>query len=349
MKILLHRTARGIPGLIFVIGLLWGCARPHSDQLQRSSQTKVLMGTYVTVDVCYPREDARVLLETYNEVWARVHDLQEIMSLYEPRSEISRINGSYPDAVPVGHELYQVLDSSIRISELTRGAFDITVFPLVHLWRESGRAKRIPSKMEISQAQDRTGMRFIELLEDQRVRLLKPGMSLDLGGIAKGYAVDEAARVLRSRGFKDFFIDAGGDLYLGGQSCQGTPWRIGIRNPARKDQIIDIVEVRNQAVTTSGSYEQYVEIGGRNYSHIIDPRTGFPQEGVVSATVIAPITYEADALATALCVLSQQEGIELIESMGESYAALLIVSDSRVDHLKLVPSLKYQEHRLPKF
>ncbi|MFA5259914.1 MAG: FAD:protein FMN transferase [Candidatus Omnitrophota bacterium] len=335
--------------LIFVIGLVWGCVRPQPGQIQRASQTKVLMGTYVTVDICYPREGTTALLNAYDEVWARLKEVQGVTSIYDPQSEISRLNGSYPDAVSVGHDLYQVLESSTRFSELTQGTFDVTIFPLFQLWREAGREGRLPTKVEISKAKDRVGMRFVELLEDQQVRLLKPEMALDLGGIAKGYAVDEAARVLRSKGFNDFFIDAGGDIYVGGQSCNGMPWRIGIRNPAQKDQIIDIVEVRNQAVTTSGSYEQYVEIDGQTYSHIIDPRTGFPQKGIVSATVIAPITYEADALATALCILAEKEGIELVESMGESYAALLIVSDPRIDNLKLIPSLKYQEYRLPKF
>ncbi|HOY10835.1 MAG TPA: FAD:protein FMN transferase, partial [Candidatus Omnitrophota bacterium] len=298
--------------LSLIFSFIGGCSRLDPAQLRRASQTKVLMGTYVSVDVCYERGKAAALSDAYDEVWARLKEVEGGMSIYDPQSEISQLNRSYPDAVPVGHDLYYVLESSTRLSELTRGAFDITVSPLVHLWRDSAQEKRIPTKAQIALAKDGVGMPYIELLEDQRARLLKSGMSLDLGGIAKGYAVDEAARVLRSKGFQDFFIDAGGDLYVGGRSCKGTPWRIGVRNPAQRDQIIDVVEVRNQAVTTSGNYEQYFEIDGQSYSHIIDPRTGVPQKGIVSATVIAPITSEADALATALCVLAEQEGIELI-------------------------------------
>ena len=338
-------------GMLMFIAVLMtgGCSRPVVSQPQRASQTKVLMGTYVTVDVCYRPVDEPALLSAYDDVWGRLRDVQAVMNNYDPRSEISRLSGSYPDPVSVGHDLYQVLESAVRLTELTQGGFDVTVSPLIHLWREKGAEGQLPSKVEISKAMDTVGSRFIQLLEGQQVRLLKPGISLDLGGIAKGYAVDEAARVLRSKGFQDFFIDAGGDIYVGGQSCNGRPWRIGIRNPAQKEQIIDIVEVRNQAVTTSGDYEQYVEINGQTYSHIIDPRTGYPQKGIVSATVIAPITHEADALATALCVLPAQEGIKLIESMGDPYAALLIVSEPQIDKLKLIPSLKYQEYRLPKF
>ncbi|HQO58362.1 MAG TPA: FAD:protein FMN transferase [Candidatus Omnitrophota bacterium] len=334
--------------LSLVLGFIGGCARVGPVQPRRATQTKVLMGTYVTVDVCYERAEAVALSNAYHDVWARLEEVAGGMSIYDPQSEISKLNHSYPDAVSVGHDLYYILESSIRLSELTQGAFDITVSPLVHLWRDAAKEERVPSKAQIALAKDSVGVPSFELLEDQRARLLKPGTSLDLGGIAKGYAVDEAARVLRSKGFKDFFIDAGGDLYVGGQSCKGTPWRIGIRNPARKDQIIDIVEVRNQAVTTSGHYEQYFEIDGQSYSHIIDPRTGVPQKGVVSATVIAPIASEADALATALCVLTEKEGLELIEALGESYAALLIVPDPRLDNLKLMASLKYQAYRLPK-
>ena len=335
--------------LILVPALLWGCVPPSASQPQRASQTKILMGTYVTVDVCHQREDEPALLDAYDDVWARLKYVQGTMNVYDPQSEISSLNRSYPKPVSVGHDLYQVLEFAEQLSELTRGSFDVSVSPLIHLWREAGRTKRLPSKVAISQAMDRVGMRFVQLSEGQQARFLKPEMALDLGGIAKGYAVDEAARVLRSKGFKDFFIDAGGDIYVGGQNCKGKPWRIGIRNPAQKDQIIDIVEVRNQAVTTSGDYEQYVEIDGQTYSHIIDPRTGYPQKGILSATVIAPIAHEADALSTALCVLPEKEGIELMESLGESYAALLIVWEDRSDNLKLIPSLKYQQYRIPKF
>ena len=155
--------------------------------------------------------------------------------------------------------------------------------------------------------------------------------SYAIAGIAKGYAIDEAARIFRQYGVENFYIDAGGDVYAGGVNCSGEKWRIGLRHPSGDDELLDIIHVSNQAVTTSGNYAQFYEIEGRLYSHIIDPRTGFPQEYVTSATVIAPTAETADALSTALCVLTPREGIELILSQDNrhegDYAALIITTD----------------------
>ena len=137
---------------------------------------------------------------------------------------------------------------------------------------------------------------------DNRIALGHPEARVALGAIAKGYAVDEAARILRENGVERFLVDAGGDVYVGGRNCEGNLWRIGIKDPRQPSRLIDVVEVTDMAVVTSGDYEQYYEIGGRRFSHIISPRTGYPQRDAASATVLAPSAQMADALATALAV-----------------------------------------------
>ena len=168
-----------------------------------------------------------------------------------------------------------------------------------------------------------------------------------MGGIAKGYAVDEAARVFREKGIDSFFIDAGGDVYAGGRNCVGKPWRIGIRDPRDSKNIIDVVEVIDGAVATSGDYEQYYEIRNQRWSHIIDPSSGYPQKEVISATVIAPSAMRADALATALCVLGVRLGTDHIDELGKKYASLMII-DKRTDGIKKISSHEYNNYRYKK-
>ena len=196
--------------------------------------------------------------------------------------------------------------------------------PLVSLWRNAQKSGALPTSKEILNAKASVGMNNIKLMPENMVEMLNPNTKIDLGGIAKGYAIDEIARVLRNHGFEDFFIDAGGDLYAGGNSCKGRPWKIGVRDPRDKSKIVDAISVSNAAVVTSGDYERFFEIDGRKWSHIINPVSGYPQKGVASATVIAPNATMADALATSLCVLMPEKGTSLIESLGKGYASFVM-------------------------
>ncbi len=332
--------------LLILLCLWGGCSPEAPDKGSKHSQTRVVLGTYVTVDVCSSKTEEQRLSETYPAVWTRLEQVESMMNYFDPESELSRINVSYPDTISVHPEIYRLLKLSLKFSELTHGSFDITVVPLIQLWKDAAQKGDVPGPGDIEQARRHVGTHYISLSDDQQVRLLSPDVKLDLAGIAKGYAVDEIARILRAGGFRNFFVDAGGDIYVGGQSCPGRPWRIGIRDPQKKDGIVDIVELTNRAVTTSGGYEQYVEIKGRPYSHIIDPRTGYPQNKIISATVIAPTAQEADALSTALCILPKEEGLELIDSLGDGFAGLLILPRQEGGRMTLVPSRRYGPYRL---
>jgi len=285
----------------------------------------MLMGTIVHIDVCQDVQDTQEGSAAYKASWERLEDIAWRMNVLDERSDVARINNSSGDPVLVGADTYTVLKHSQEYSRVTKGTFDITVWPLIDLWKQSAKSNTFPTNEQIQKARRAVGADNIQLLPNNFVKRNNPGTRIDLGGIAKGYAIDEVARIFREHGISSFFIDAGGDILVGGQNCSGKPWRVGIRDPRDKSTIIDIVEVIDGAVATSGNYEQYFTIGNERWSHIIDPHSGFPQRNVISSTVIAPTAMEADALATALCVLGGQPGTALINALTEKHASMIMV------------------------
>jgi thiamine biosynthesis lipoprotein len=287
-------------------------------------ESRSLMGTFVRLQICSSGLTEPKIKQKLKPVWDRLRQIEAEMSAYRAQSAVSRINRSYPDAVAVSAGLYRLLQESVRLSQATQGAFDVTVKPLIDLWDQKARAGQVPSQKEIQKVRTSVGMDQLILKNGRKVRLAHPGTAIDLGAIAKGFAVDEAACILKKQGFDHFYIDAGGDLYLSGFSCRDRAWRIGVRDPRDKTKVMEVLHITDSAITTSGDYEQFYTIAGKRYSHIIDPKTGHPEETVVSATVIAPHAIEADALSTALCVLEPKEGIRLVNALGKGYAALMV-------------------------
>lgn len=304
--------------------VIFGCACRENLRAEKYSETRMLMGTVVHLDACRGEQDTHTMESAYKDVWERLEDIAWRMNVFDGRSDVAKINNSNLEPVSIGADTYQVLKASIYFSRATGGAFDVTVWPLIKLWRDGEKNNVLPSREGIKAVQTAVGPANIQLLANNRVKLLNGETKIDLGGIAKGYAIDEAARIFREHGIMNFFVDAGGDIYAGGRNCSGRPWRVGIRDPRDPSGIIDVVGVVDGAVTTSGNYEQYYEIQNERWSHIMNPVTGYPQRGVISATVIAPGAMEADALATALCVLGRGAGTKLIDALGEHHASLVI-------------------------
>jgi len=309
--------------IIFCMGVFFYARKPKKLIF---SQTRLTMGTFMKMDTCLETDDESKIAEVYRKAWERIDAISSNMSAFKREGDVSKINNSGITSVQVKEDTYFLLEESSRYTAMTQGAFDITVLPLIKLWKSAREMGRIPDKEKINEVKEFVGMPNVELLKDNSVRIRKDGAKIDLGGIAKGYAIDETVRILKENGFDDFFIDAGGDIYVGGQSCRKRPWRVGVRDPLNRERIIDVVELRDAAITTSGNYEQFYEIEGKNFSHIMDPRTGYPQEGIISATVIAPSAKEADALSTALCVLGVSEGLALIDSLKKKFGGLIIES-----------------------
>lgn len=202
----------------------------------------------------------------------------------------------------------------MEVSRLSEGAFDVTVLPLMHLWGFMKKEGRIPTQGELLEVLPQVNYRYLLLnRSDYSVAFRSSGVGIDFGGIAKGYAVDRALSVMLDQRVEGALIKAGGDLCSIGSKEGGLPWVIGIQHPRDKDRIIAALETTGGAVATSGDYERYFIVDGKRYSHIIDPRTGHPAEGVSSATILAPTAMEADALSTAAYTLGVGKGIAFIE------------------------------------
>ena len=281
-------------------------------------------------------------------VWSRIDHLNSLMSDYDSASELMRLcRDSGPrKPIAVSPELFRVLSKSVEVSELSDGAFDVSVGPLIKLWRRTRRQKELPDPKLLTEARELVGWRNIKLRktgtlarptsENKRtdgqecpssgtVELLKPGMKLDLGGIAVGYAADEAIGVLKQHGITRAMIDGSGDIVVSDPPPGATGWRIGIASLREPDAApTEFATLANCSISTSGDAYQFVEVGGRRYSHIVDPKTGLGLTERCSVTIIAPDGITADALATAVSVLGPERGWKLIES--QPHAAALIVT-----------------------
>jgi len=312
--------AAGLLATVF----LAGCFFSPAPQLERYREVKSLMGTIVQVDVCHPPQDTVQREAAYAAVWERLEDISWRMNVFDERSDVAKINRSHRRPVRVGADTVYVISRARYFSQLTQGVFDITVWPLIDLWKQAAADGRLPAQDTIVRTRQAVGVDKIIIRDDGLVETTDPRTQVDLGGIAKGYAIDEAARLLREHGYTQFFIDAGGDNYVGGRNCQGRLWRIGIRDPLDRSRIIDVVELQDAAVATSGDYAQFFEINGKHWSHIINPITGYPQERIVSASVIAPDATSADALATASTILDPQQSQALVDSLGEQYGSFVV-------------------------
>jgi FAD:protein FMN transferase len=268
----------------------------------------------------------RIVLYAVNEATARdaaraaferIVALDNCMSDYKPGSELMRLcakAGGEP--VPVSPELFTVLAKAQEVAEKSGGAFDVTVGPVVHLWRLARRTQRLPDTEKLAKARALVGYRNVRLDAATRtVQLLKPGMQLDLGGIAKGYADDEVLALLKQKGIAAALVAAGGDIAVSGAPPDKAGWDIAIVPLDPGDPSPHLV-LHDSAVSTSGDAEQFVEIGGVRYSHIVDPRTGLGLIGHSQVTVVARRGIDSDSLTKVAAVLGPEKGLPLIEGAG---------------------------------
>jgi FAD:protein FMN transferase len=285
--------------------------------MERLEYRQVLMGVPVRILV-YAR-DKEPANAAVHAAFDRIRQLNLIFSDYDEDSEIARLTRNYTpgQAVPVSADLATVLAASLEFSRQSEGAFDVTVGPLVGLWRTSRRTKRLPTPSDLAAAKQRVGYQAVHL--DVKRRLVtfdKPGMRLDFGGIVKGYAADEARAVLRSHGFKQTLVGLSGDLSVGDPPPGEPGWKIGVAGPETAgEEPKDFVWLRNKAVSTAGDAFQFVEIAGKRYSHLIDPKTGLGTTRRVSVTVIAPTGLLSDGLDSAAAILGPEQGIKLLETV----------------------------------
>jgi thiamine biosynthesis lipoprotein len=304
-----------------------GDAGPHrgrsaSDILKPYEYSLPRMGTRFRI-VLYD-SDAQHALGSAMSAFERIEELEDILSDYRDESELNRLClEGYRAPQVVSSELFSVLEESLRISRLSGGAFDVTIGPVVNLWRAARREKRLPDREALKAAQRLVGYENIVLEpQKQTVRLKLPHMRIDLGAIGKGYAGDEALALLRARGIERALIDAGGELVLGAPPPGKRGWMVTLAD-ADGSTAGQSYLLHHVAVATSGDVHQFVEVGGTRYSHIIDPSDGMGVRTSPSVTVIARSGTTADALATALSIMPVADGIRLVESLGETSAAIV--------------------------
>ena len=278
-------------------------------QPQRFEYSEVAMGVRARI-VLYASDEATAQ-QAARAAYDRIAALEDIMSDYRPTSELSRLSAKAGGpAVKVSPELLFILTKSQEFARRSDGAFDVTVGPVVKLWRKARKSGQMPSKDELAAARKLVGWRKLHIgslpnppRSGEGVKLDTPGMQLDLGGIAKGYACDEAIRVLKHRGIASALVEMGGDIVVSNAPPDKEGWQIEIANATERQAILS-----NAAVSSSGDTEQYVEIGGKRYSHIADPRTGLGLTDRIAVTVIAPNGVTSDGLSTAISVLGDKRG-----------------------------------------
>ena len=283
---------------------------------QRFEFSQPHMGTQVRVVVYAP--DATTAWRASRAAFRQIAALDDTMSDYKTGSELMRLcRSAGGPPVRVSRDLFRVLERAQEIAQQTNGAFDVTVGPVVRLWRRARRRVELPDAVELASARKLVSYKYLRLDPEARtVRLLKPGMLLDLGGIAKGYAADTALSVLKRYGISSALVAAGGDIAVGAAPPGEAGWSVGIapldspsQPPAR------FLILQHAGVSTSGDAEQFVEIAGQRYSHIIDPRTGQALNGHSGVTIVAPDATTSDAMATAFSVLGIDEAQELAASL----------------------------------
>lgn len=250
--------------------------------------------------------------------------LNSVFSDYEPNSEISRLSRSGTKGMKVSDDLWTILVAARDIAAATDGAFDFTCGHLSHLWRRALRRGSLPPEDRLEEARQLTDWTKVEFDEPSKtVRLMEPGMLLDLGGIAKGYAADSALRSLKEAGLPQTLVTAGGDLAIGAPPPDQSGWKITLRTFEEEDQD-SVIQTANAGVSTSGDLHQFVEIDGTRYSHIVSPKTGLGLSDRIACTFIAPNATTSDAMATACCVAGPEKMKVWIRHSEGTYKARLV-------------------------
>ena len=292
-------------------------------------ETRTLMDTFCEIS-CYgtSRDEA---IPAIDEAFKEMERIESVFSKFNETGEVSKINKqAFLDKLGVSREVFNLTERSVYYSRISEGAFDITVAPLMDTWDFYRKNKAIPDKEAIEKALEGVGYRNIGLDSvSGSIKFLNKNTKLDFGGIAKGYAVDRAKDILISRGIKDGLINLGGNIFALGNAPGGKNWKTGVLDPRNKGKLLHNFELTNRAISTSGNYERFFEIEGKRYSHIINPVTGVPCQGIISVTVVADSAEEADALSTAIFVMGEEKGLQFAKFI-KNIKVLMLKEEGRL-------------------
>jgi thiamine biosynthesis lipoprotein len=302
---------------VVIVSLLFCFAQliaPVAIRAEWFHDERAIMGTRVGVELW--AEDRASADAHIERVMQEMHRIDELMSTYKPTSQISIVNAEAAlHPVPVDADLFGLLETSLEYSRLTEGAFDITYASVGHLYDFRRGIK--PSDEEIAKALPGVNYRHVILDPEARtVRFAQPGVRIDLGGIAKGWAVDQGIAILGAAGIEQAMINAGGDTRIIGDRF-GKPWMVGIRDPREEGKVIVRIPLEDAALSTSGDYERFFEADGVRYHHIIEPASGRPARAVRSVTVIGPTATRTDGLSKTIFVLGIEKGMQVLDRLGD--------------------------------
>jgi thiamine biosynthesis lipoprotein len=345
-----RQNTRIVIGIIAVTCLIAALRFWPTKPTEADSGHRPVMGTFARVVVVAP--DTNTAKQCIKAAFAEINNVDKLMSDYKDDSEISCVSkDAFKQPVKVSKPTYEVLQKAIEFSKLSQGAFDVTVGPLVQLWRSASEANSVPTDTELQDARSKVGYELLYLdANEMSVRFAVDGMRLDLGGIAKGYAIDKAVEAMKKSGALGAMVDIGGDI-----RCFGTPskgkshWLIGLQDPNKTDDLIGtsllVLKLTDAAIATSGNYRRFTLIKGRKFSHIISRTTAAGTQGLSSVTIITNNALDADALATAVTVMGAEKGLALIEKLPQT-EAILITSPPHQKFIKTTGAEKFIKTRI---
>ena len=313
---------------LFIRITLLLCTISISAQVQRS-RLVTLMGSRFQITLV--DKDSISAEQNIDKAIAEITRIENLISEWRPETQISQVNqnaGIKP--IKVDKEVFDLTKKGIYFSKLTDGAFDISIVAMDKIWKFDDSMDELPSEQAIKESVRHVGYQNIVLDSTNSTIFLKnPGMKIGFGSIGKGYAADKTRDLMKSIGVKAGIIDASGDISTWGTQPDGKPWAIGINNPFNDHKMAAVLYFKENAVTTSGSYEKYAEIHGKRYSHIMNPKTGYPSTGLTSVTITGPNATMANGFSTSIMVLGEKEGLKLLKQFPE-YHYLLITDKGKI-------------------
>ena len=312
---------------IFFLPIFFIAAFGHAKETLISGQT---MGTTYHIKVV--TGNLPKISSLKEKIDQRLEQINKSMSTYRKDSEISRFNALKitGQRFKISRDFARVFKESKKLYRMTGGAWDGSIYPLINLWGfgKSGRKTRLPAKEKIASLLMDVGFDNIDLVDNRYLLKQKASISIDLASIAKGYAVDEVAGLIRKNNFKNFLVEVGGEVYASGVREDGACWRVGINRPRKEasyDEIYKIVTLKDKAFATSGDYRNFFEVNGKRYSHILDPKTGYPVVNfVVSVSIVADTCAFADGLATAVMVMGREKGLRVINALPDVEGMIVV-------------------------
>ncbi len=314
---------------VFLISMT-GCSMitGQTDQDKKTSQTMYMLGTVITLSV-YGGDQAQPAI---TEAFDRIQDIEDKMSARIDDSEIAMLNKT-GEAV-LSDDTYYVLNKAMDMAKWSNGAFDPTLLPIIHLWGFDSDVedRRVPNEKDIKKELEYVGYQKVSLDESTNTVKILDGMGIDLGGIAKGYAADESKQIFVENGVTSALLDLGGNVVAIGNRPDGENWHIGLKDPRSENEseYFGIISVSDQTVVTSGDYERYFIQDGKRYHHIFDSKTGYPSDdSLISVTIVADSSIQADALSTAVFVMGKDRGLRLIETL-DNTEAVVVTADKKV-------------------